>query len=113
MRLWPDEIEALRPEARACVAHRLELVRSAYNSRSPIDPGADRFERARAIRAGMPTFPVHPAGRDEKVGGVPCRVFLPTREDARAVYVHFHGGGMVVGSPEMSDHANAAFADRH
>jgi len=113
VKLWSDDIEAMRPEARACVERQLETVRAAYNSRPPLDAGADRFERARAIRASMPDFPAHPGGRDDVVGGVPCRRFEPSERAPRAIYVHFHGGGMVVGSPEMNDFANAAFADRH
>jgi acetyl esterase len=44
---------------------------------------------------------------------VPCRVFVPTDAPARAVYVHLHGGGMVLGVPEMNDVGNAELAHRH
>jgi acetyl esterase/lipase len=32
---------------------------------------------------------------------------------ARGIYLHFHGGGMVIGAPEMNDSANLALARRH
>ena len=46
-----------------------------------------------------------PDGADETIAGVPCRVFRP--DAARGVYLHFHGGAMVLGSPRMNDVDNA------
>jgi acetyl esterase/lipase len=40
-------------------------------------------------------------------------VFESTGATARAVYVHLHGGGMVLGTPEMNDPGNAELAQRH
>jgi acetyl esterase/lipase len=112
LRLWGDDIEAMRPEAQECVAAHAQALRAAYNDRAPLSPDLDRFARARAVRASLPAFPPHPAGVDREIDGVPCRVFLPS-VPARAVVVHLHGGGMVVGSPQMNDAGNAALADRH
>ncbi len=113
MRLWTDEIEGMRAEARQCVADHMQAVRAAYNDRSPLPPDLDRFERARVIRASFPAFPADPRGHDQVWGGMSCRVFLPGGAAPRAVYVHFHGGGTVFGVPEMNDGSNAAFALRH
>jgi acetyl esterase len=43
---------------------------------------------------------------------VPCRVFRPDGP-ATAVYLHFHGGGMALGAPEMNDAANLALTQSH
>jgi acetyl esterase/lipase len=78
-----------------------------------LPPDLDRVERAQLVRASFPEFPPHPDGRDRTIDGVPCRVFLPSDATARAVVVHLHGGGTVLGVPEMNDVGNAAWADRH
>jgi acetyl esterase/lipase len=47
---------------------------------------------------------------EERVfAGIRCRVFRPD-EPARAVYLHFHGGGMTSGSPAMMDIPNRGMA---
>src|SRR5262249_12405727 len=46
-----------------------------------------------------------------EIAGVPCRIFAPPGR-ARAVYLHFHGGGMILGAPEMNDPANLELARR-
>jgi acetyl esterase/lipase len=55
---------------------------------------------------------VSPDGTDRVIEGVPCRVFRPAGP-ARAVYLHFHGGAMMIGSPLMNDVSNADLAARH
>jgi acetyl esterase/lipase len=112
LRFWDDHIEAMRPEARACVAAHVDARRAAYNDRPPLPQGLDVSARARAVRDALPAFPPHPAGADRVIDGVPCRTFSSS-PPARAVVVHFHGGGMVLGRPEMNDAGNAALAERH
>ena len=41
-----------------------------------------------------------------------CRVFVP-EGPATAVYLHFHGGGMIIGAPEMNDVGNLALCRHH
>ena len=116
MRFWDDDIEAMRPEARACVAAHVDALRAAYNDRPPLPQGLDVSARARAVRDALPEFPPHPAGADRDIDGVPCRTFSsssPPRSPSRAVVVHLHGGGMVVGTPLMNDSGNAQLARRH
>jgi acetyl esterase/lipase len=113
VKLWDDDLEALRPEARQCVAEHREAIRAAFNDRPALARDLDRFARARAVRSSLPQFPPHPAGHERLLAGVPCRVFAPGETPPRAVYVHFHGGGMVLGTPEMNDSANAELARRH
>ena len=106
MRFWSDEVEAMRPEARRCVADLAAHTRESHG-RGSIGAEVDRFERAQRVRAAFPTFVSDPAGRDATVGGVRCRVFTPPDGIARGVYLHFHGGGLVLGAPELNDASNA------
>lgn len=111
LRLWSDEIEALRPEAREVVAAGFAAFAEMLGRTG--DPPADPVARAEAQRALYDrNFPVVPEGVDREIAGVRCRIFTPDGPP-RAVYLHFHGGGMVVGKPEMSDLANLATARAH
>ena len=78
------------------------------------EPPTDIHERALFSRAAFErTYPApEPTAVEVDLAGVPCRVFRPEGE-ARAIFVHFHGGGMVLGSPLMNDGGNRALADRH
>ena len=50
-----------------------------------------------------------PEAVEQHIAGVRCRVFRPDGP-TRAVYLHFHGGGMIAGSPEMMDFPNRALS---
>jgi acetyl esterase/lipase len=106
LRLWPDDIEKLRPEARAAVEAGIKLF-----ARGEVRPGMSTEERIRLQRASMPVVPV-PDARERSLAGVRCRTFLPPAEQgpARAVYLQLHGGGMVSGVPDMMDIPNQALA---
>jgi acetyl esterase/lipase len=108
MTLWPDEYEGLRDEARATATAIAEM----FGAGAPEVVSTDRDERVRAQREMMNAFEVvSPAGVDQDIAGVPCRVFRPERP-ARAVYLHFHGGAMILGSPLMNDVGNADLSSR-
>jgi acetyl esterase/lipase len=106
-RLWSDELEAMRAEARAAI----DAGSQWFDDRPP--PGASRDEHVAAQRDAMArtTFTV-PDAEAREFGGVPCRVLRPDG-DARAVYLHFHGGGMVAGSAAMMDIPNQMLAKEH
>jgi acetyl esterase/lipase len=109
MSLWPEEYEGLRDEARASAQLIVEMLRG--DGGAPEIP-TDRDERVRQQREMMkPLEAVSPAGSDREIAGVPCRVFRPDGP-ARAVYLHFHGGAMMLGSPLMNDGANADLSSR-
>lgn len=109
MSLWPEEYEGLRDEARASAQSIVELLRGGATA--PEVP-TDRDERVRQQREMMQALEaVSPAGSDREIAGVPCRVFRPAAP-ARAVYLHFHGGAMMLGSPLMNDGANADLSSR-
>jgi acetyl esterase len=108
MTLWPEEYEGMREEARATAT----AIAAMFGADAPVSVSTDRDERVRAQREMMKALEVtSPAGADQEIAGVPCRVFRPERP-ARAVYLHFHGGAMMLGSPLMNDVGNADMASR-
>jgi len=108
MTLWPEEYEGLREEARASA----QTIADLFGAGGPAAVPTDRDERVRSQREMMKALEVaSPAGVDREIEGVACRVFRPDGA-ARAVYLHFHGGAMMLGSPLMNDVANADLATR-
>ena len=106
MALWPEEYEGLREEA----SQMATAIVQAYGGAGSVP--TDRDERVAAQRQMMTSMEVtSPAGTDEQVAGVPCRVFRPAGT-ARGTYVHYHGGAMILGSPRMNDVANAGLCER-
>ncbi len=103
IQLWSDEIEAMRPEARAVI----DSSRDALALGEPAPEGATREETIGALRQSMDAVTVPMGGAEvREISGVQCRVFRPDGP-ARAVYLHFHGGGMVSGSPALMDIPNS------
>jgi len=109
MSLWPQEYEGLRAEARATADSITEMLRGGM---ATPDAPTSRDERVRQQREMLkPLEAVSPAGSDQDIAGVPCRVFRPDGA-ARGVYLHFHGGAMMMGSPLLNDGANADLSQR-
>jgi acetyl esterase/lipase len=108
MRLWSDEIEAMRAEGRAAVeAGRTSMMLDIQaGDLSPAEQLAAQRESMAAV-----TFP-QPDTEERVLSGVPCRILRP-EQAARAVYLHFHGGGMVAGSAGMMDIPNRMIAEEH
>jgi acetyl esterase/lipase len=106
LRLWSDELEAARPETRAAVAAGI----GKFSARGAL-AGLPREERIARRRAGMAPNPV-PEAAERSIAGVRCRVFQPDGAP-RAVYLHYHGGAMVSGSPEVMDIPNLRTARDH
>jgi len=105
-RLWPDDYEALRAEARSAIDAGIESSPLG----GPAPEGLSREERVAQQRASHDSVSIRlDDGEDRDVSGVHCRVFRPEGA-ARAVYLHFHGGGMVAGHPEMMDIPNRSVA---
>jgi acetyl esterase/lipase len=104
MRLWSDDIDALRDDARQVVAAGFAAMAEAFGESGP--PPSDPAERTRRQRAQFArNFDPVPEAEVRAIAGVPCRVFRPPAPP-RAVYLHFHGGGMILGAPEMNDQGN-------
>lgn len=105
VRLWPPEFDELRAEARATVA-------AVLPPRAAGEPGATQAERVRFARDTFAAqIAVSPAGCNEYLAGVRCRVHTPAGARPSAVFLHFHGGGMILGQPEMNDQGNAQLAE--
>ena len=108
-RLWSDEIEAMRPEALAVIeAGRSSMMLDAQPS------GDLSFEeRIAAARESMAvvTFTL-PDTEERKIAGVDCRV-RHAEGAPRAVYLHFHGGGMISGSAGVMDIPNQMLSKEH
>ena len=113
MRLWPEDFEPLRAEARSVVAAGLGALGG-----SAAAPPTDPVSRAETVRQFIDQGVVaSPEGADEQIADVRCRVFRPEPPSdgapPRALYLHFHGGGMIGGRPEMNDLGNLALCRRY
>jgi acetyl esterase len=110
LRLWPPEIEAMREEARAAVATGFAAINEMIGHQGPYpdDPVA-RAELSRAEFARM--YAPSDDAVERELAGVPCRLFLP-ETPATGVFLHFHGGGMILGAPVMNDLGNADLCKR-
>ena len=111
MKLWTDDIEAMRPEAREAVRSGFDVINEMIGVDETSVP-ADSLERVALARTQFARMyaPV-PEAIDREIAGVPCRLFLPD-EPASAVYLHFHGGGMILGAPVMNDLGNRDLCKR-
>ncbi len=109
MKLWDDELEGYRAEAVAMLEHLPALP-------AP-DPSLDAAARAIATRDGFEAaIPMALSERAEPTtipgpaGDIPVRIFRPSGK-VRALYLHIHGGGWILGKPEMGDLTNEHLAD--
>jgi acetyl esterase len=101
--LWSAELEGMRAEARQVVGAGMAAIAESFTIG---DPPADPVARAQQQREIMArTYAPVPEAVERTIAGVPCRLFLPDGP-ATAVYLHFHGGGMIVGAPPMNDGQN-------
>ena len=111
IQLWSDEIDAMRDEARQVVAAAMAAMADEMQAMGT--PPTDRQARVQLYRDWQASG-YHPVPEAEvrEIGGVPCRVFRPDGP-AAAIYLHFHGGGMMMGAPEMNDPGNLELSRRH
>ncbi len=108
-KLWSDDVEAMRAEARATVDAGPPV---GFRDGEP-DANLSRDERLRIEREFMDSQVVRaPEAIERQIEGVRCRVFMPDGP-ARAIYLHFHGGGMVTGCADMMDIPNLMIARDH
>lgn len=100
LRLWPEQYEEFRDEARRAVQ---EFVAQAGKQRASVPP--DIASRVRNQRQMMLQRESEQGGIDREIAGVPCRLYKPAGA-ARGRYVHFHGGGFIAGSAKATEAAN-------
>jgi len=108
MKLWDAELEGYREEARNMLQYLPEMS-------EPTDV-EDPIERAQLTRKSFDEMaPIPPSEMVEEstipgpAGDLPVRLFRPQGE-ARALYLHIHGGGWILGSPLMGDPTNEFLA---
>ena len=111
MQLWSDEIDAMRDEARQVVAAGMAAMAETIEAMGT--PPTDRQARVQQYRDLQAlSYSAVPEAEVREIAGVPCRVFRPDGP-ATAIYLHFHGGGMMMGAPEMNDAGNLERSRRH
>lgn len=111
MKLWDAQLEGYREEARQMLQYLPAL--------SQPDPSLDARTRALLIREGFTTVMSNSPKSSKAVattipgpaGPIPVRLFRP-KGKARGLYLHIHGGGWILGSPEMGDATNERLAER-
>ena len=119
MRLWPDEIESHRDEARSVLGF-LPEARSIFGSGT--DSAGDLFTRVSQVRerfaerVSQALISPSELAEDREIegpgGALRLRVFSPEGA-ARGLFLHIHGGGWILGRPEMGDPQNEALAQNH
>ncbi len=112
MRLWDDEIEALRPQLREESAAFVAAF--PKGDESPHLSVEERVASQRAARIGATERSPRAVDRtiDGPGGDLRLRTFVPEADGPVAgVYLHFHGGGWIVGDPEMMDGLSTVIAD--
>ncbi|MBK7949257.1 MAG: alpha/beta hydrolase [Deltaproteobacteria bacterium] len=111
MKLWDAQLEGYRDEARNMLQFLPALIQP--------DASLDARSRARQIREGFQTVTANAPKSAKAVattipgpaGPIPVRLFRP-KGKARGLYLHIHGGGWILGTPEMGDATNERLADR-
>ncbi len=112
MKLWDETIEGYRAEAQAMLDYL--PFGDGGNAGEGID---DPVARAEAQRQNMIQFEPEPSAMavDATIpgpaGDVPVRLFEP--EEPKAMFLHIHGGGWMMGRPQMNDPGNEHLATHH
>lgn len=58
-----------------------------------------------------PPYPPGVTARDERIAGVPCRIYTPSAQRGQTTVLYFHGGGFIVGGLESHDSICAELCD--
>lgn len=108
MRLWDDELESYREEAR----NMLQFLPDMAEPDDIQDPVA-RAEHSRKSFKKMAVIPESDLAEVTTIpgpaGDIPVRLFRPEGQ-ARGLYLHIHGGGWILGDAQMGDPHNEHLA---
>jgi acetyl esterase/lipase len=109
VRLWDDELEALRPKFREESA---TFIASIPWTEAPT-PGTSVEDMVASQRAAQLGGPPSERAVDRTIAGPagPIRLRTFSREAADGVLLHIHGGAWMAGSPEMTDPLHEAVAE--
>ena len=110
-RLWSDDVEAMRAEARAVIDGGSASSGLASEPGASTDLSFDEQVAVARESLAATTFPL-PDTEEREIGGVACRV-IRSAGSPRAIYLHFHGGGMISGSASLMDIPNQMVAQAH
>jgi len=110
VRLWDDDLEALRPRFREEAATFLASV--AWNDTDAATLSVEERVAAQRSRelGGAPTAGAVDRTIDGPVGPIRLRTF--THERPQGVLLHIHGGAWMAGSPETMDQLHEIIVDR-
>ena len=111
MKLWDDTIDSYRSEANALLEHLPST--SIAEADLPEDPVA-RAELSREYMRAMEPDPSTMAVEDTipgPAGDIPVKLFVP--DEPKAMFLHIHGGGWILGRPQMNDLGNEHLAQHH
>jgi acetyl esterase len=109
MRLWDDELEALRDQIRSETKAFVTNLPTATDT-----PGASVPERARARREVESSWVLRSDKAVDRTiagpsGPLRLREFRPPQ--VNGAMLHIHGGGWMTGEPELTDLLNEALSD--
>ena len=111
MDLWSDDLNVYGDELQELL--RASQVSNGETEASETDSSSlsagDYVKLMRETLAATP-FPLDEHVKETKINDIPCRVMTP-KGKTQAIYLHFHGGGMVAGSAFMSDEENRHLSD--
>jgi acetyl esterase/lipase len=109
MRLWDDELEALRPQFREETANFISSIPSS-SSETEEEPTA---EWVAAQREAQLAGPASDRAVDRTIDGPagPLRLRVFSHDHPAAVMLHIHGGAWMAGTPEVTDLLNEIIAD--
>lgn len=111
MKLWDETIDGYRAEAQALLEH---IPFTDISDQLDIE---DPVARAEVQRQNLIQFEPEPSPMAVEAtipgpaGEIPVRLFVP--DEPRAMFLHIHGGGWIMGRPQMSDQFNEHVAKRH
>ncbi len=119
MRLWDDTIDGYRAEARAMLDHipSAEGEGAQQQIDDPVEQAEAKRQQLEARRQYIIQFEPDPspmaveAAIPGPAGEIPVRLFVP--DEPRAMFLHIHGGGWIVGRPQISDLENEHLAKHH
>ncbi|WP_419929427.1 alpha/beta hydrolase [Candidatus Poriferisocius sp.] len=112
MKLWDETIDSYRAEAQAMLDHL-----PFGDGDGAVEEIEDPVARVQAQRQFMIDFEPEPSAMAVQTaipgpaGEIPVRLFVP--DEPKAMFLHIHGGGWMMGRPQANDPGNEHLATHH